>query len=251
MCSQNGNTLDTNDTCPNIYDAFIRAIKSKEYPAEVPLECHHIQPKHAGGGEEKENKVLLSLEDHMLAHCYRFMVFREKGDKLAWLLRQKQTSEARKLMQELIIATNKERKNLFWNNEWQRKQGLKGGSLGGSVNSPAQFLARQAVGRVYGSIVGRTRQSDRLKKLLNRNMIWRYKDTVSIETLPCDTATAVVAQLNAAAPGKEGIIRNVTTFMKVFYGVRRRMYGWQLFSMAIRSKAEDGLDPSECSETSA
>ena len=83
MCNQNQSTLS------NIYDAFIDHLNSKEYPAETPLECHHIRPKHAGGGEEKSNKIFLSAEDHMLAHCYRYMVYREKGDKLAYNLRKK------------------------------------------------------------------------------------------------------------------------------------------------------------------
>lgn len=238
----------------NIYDDFIEAIKSKEYPVEIPLECHHICPKHAGGTEEKSNKIFLSAEDHMLAHYYRFMVFQEKGDRLAFLLIKKQTTESRKIMQELAVAANKEKGNLFWNSEWQRKQGQKGGSLGGSANTPAQFLARQAVGRVQGARVGRTRQSDRLKAYFSKRMIWKYQkalhdqENLSIEVIPCDTWTAVVAQLNAAVPDS---IKNETSFIKVLYGERKQMYGWRIDSMTIRSEAGDGQDSPERSETSA
>ena len=233
------------DTVFNIYFQFLSAIESKKYPAETLLEGHHICPKHAGGGNEKENIIFCSAEDHMLAHCYRFMVFQEKGDKLAYLLRKRQTTEARQIMQQLAIEAPKKKGNLFWNSEWQRKQGLKGGSRGGSANTPAQFLARQTVGLVQGPRVGRSRQSERLKTCLNRRIVWRHKDNISIETLPCDSWTAVVAQLNASLPDFIDPIRNETSFIKVLYGERKQIYGWRIESMAIRSEAEDGedLDP--------
>ena len=42
----------------NIYDQFIEAMKAKDYSAEIPLEIHHILPKHGGGGEELKNKIV-------------------------------------------------------------------------------------------------------------------------------------------------------------------------------------------------
>jgi len=229
MCDQN--TLD------NIYDQFINSLESKKYTTDTLLERHHIRPKHAGGGDEKENIILCNAEDHMLAHAYRFMAFGEKGDRAAYLLRKNQTTEARQVMQELAIEANRKKGNLFWNNEWQRKQGLKGGFLGGSANTAAQFLARRAVGLLHGPIVGRSRQSEHLKACLTRRIVWRHKDTISLEIIPCDTWAAVVAQLNVAVPDS---IRNETSLIKMLYGERKQMYGWKIDSMAIRSEAEDG-----------
>jgi hypothetical protein len=54
-------------------------------------------------------------------------------------------------------------------------------------------------------------------------------------------------------------IRNNTSFIKVFYGERKQMYGWRLVGKVIRSEAEGGMfsnisvadeGPSERSETS-
>ena len=236
-----------------IYDQFISAMSEKVYPLETPLESHHILPKHAGGGNEPENKISLSAEDHNLAHFYRYLSFKERGDQLAVTLRRKQTTAMRQKTQRVILERNRERKNLFWNLEWQSTQGKKGGPKGGSANTLLQFEARQRVGRQFGSIVGRSRQSERLKESLSRRMIWRYssKDLgeISIETAPCDTFRALTEQLENCVPNQ---IRNISSLTKVLHGERKRIYGWSLISMAIRSEAGDGqIDPPERSETSA
>ena len=38
-------------------------------------------PKHDGGGDEIENLILLSLQDHFKAHALRYEVYGQKGDR--------------------------------------------------------------------------------------------------------------------------------------------------------------------------
>ena len=62
----------------------------------------------------------------------------------------------------------------FWNSEWQKKQGKKGGLRGGSKNTIKQKKARQQLGLKYGSQTGIQNQSSRLKKILSKKTIWLY-----------------------------------------------------------------------------
>ena len=46
---------------------------------------HHIIPKHAGGTDETDNLVELSVEEHAEAHRVLYEQYGRWQDKLAWL----------------------------------------------------------------------------------------------------------------------------------------------------------------------
>ncbi len=78
----------------DIYQQFIESFKTKKYMTGTRLEKHHILPLHAGGNNNFDNLILLSIEDHALAHFYRFLAYLDKNDKLAYLFRKNDNSEA-------------------------------------------------------------------------------------------------------------------------------------------------------------
>jgi hypothetical protein len=201
-------------------------MRVKKYDENTKLEIHHIVPKHAGGTEEKSNKILLSLKDHTWAHLFRYFQYGQLGDCFAYLMRQNSNEDIAKLRTQYIIEKNKENKILFWDPIWQSKQGLKGGQKGGRAKTERQYQARQKVGQKYGKKVGISRQKPELKEHLKREWCWIYKESQNeVWTKPCETFTDLVDQLNKQIPGS---IKNVTSFIKVFYGERKQLYGWKL-----------------------
>ena len=87
--------------------------------------------------------------------------------------------------------------------------------------------------------MGISRQNPELEEKLKREWCWVYNDSLEVWTKPCDTFTNLVDQLHEKVPGS---IRNSTSFIKVFYGERKQMYGWKLVNTAIRSENGEGLD---------
>lgn len=226
---------DNKDNQSNLnYDEFIDTVRNKVYLPNTPLELHHILPKFAGGTNAKENLILLSVEDHTKAHYLRYEQYGEKGDRLAYLLREKMTNKAAIIWRELGIATRKKKKIGFWDSEWQRVQGKKGGPKGGKANTALQFAARSKVGKTFGSQVGKSRQKDKLRQALTHTMIWCHKTGIVVEIPSQETWQMVTNKLNEVVPDA---IRNSTSLIKVLYGERKQMYGWSLVGMVIRSEA--------------
>ena len=46
---------------------------------------HHIVPKYAGGTNDPNNLVRLTIEDHAIAHMVRYKIYGDYRDKLAWM----------------------------------------------------------------------------------------------------------------------------------------------------------------------
>lgn len=177
----------------------------------------------------------------MLLHYYRFYAYGKKGDRLAYLFRLSDTEERSRLRSEMVVENHKKAKRLFWNLEWQREQGLKGGSKGGLANTEKQFLGRQAVGKSYCVRVGKANQSESLKQKIKHLIRWKYRDSLTgectvFETKQSETAIEIINQLNCFKPSS---IRKPSSFMKLFHGQRPQMYGWSIIDMVIRSEAED------------
>ena len=103
------------------------------------------------------------------------------------------------------MENHRKAKRLFWNSEWQRKQGLKAASTGGLANTKKQCLARQRVGKAHGAKVGKANQSESLKQILNYLIFWRYKDAFTgkctiFKSEPAKTATLIINQLDCLKP---------------------------------------------------
>lgn len=224
----------------DIYQQFVEAFKKKIYIFPTCLEKHHILPLHAGGSNNSENILILSIEDHALAHFYRFLASKDKNDKLAYLFRKNDKKEAFLLRSKKGLLS-REKKGLlkrFKDSKAQALLGKKGGKIAGSLNTLPQKKARTIVGKKDGKIVGKSNQSLLSKKLLTMFMVWEYENGLRIKTKPCDTFKKICDQLENAIPNN---IRNESSFIKVLYGKRSKMYGWKLLIMVIRSEAGDGL----------
>ena len=219
----------------NIYEDFINYLyileKTLKTMSNLNIEKHHILPLHAGGTKNGPC-VLCTSKNHTLAHYYRYLVFRQKGDFVAYTMRwnQKIGIKQRAL---LAVETNKQLKNIFWNSKWQSQQGKKGGKKGGCVNSFKQKKARSCIGKKYGYKTGKNNQSSKLKKIISKKTIWLYnsnKASFFISIKPQKSFSNIIKILQSKTPH---IKRNPSSFYKVVYGERAQMYGWNLYFIKI------------------
>ena len=70
----------------NIYEQFIKYLKVEEKTLNLKnknLEKHHVLPLHSGGLKHREI-VMCTSKNHTLAHYYRYLVYKEKGDLIAF-----------------------------------------------------------------------------------------------------------------------------------------------------------------------
>ena len=241
------------DQAKQFYEEFLVYLQAKEYLSSVPLEKHHILPKHAGGGDEPSNLISISPEDHVAVHMCRYQAFGEKGDELAYLMRLTDSNERAQLRAKAAVLANRQRGNGFFNSDWQRIQGLKGGKVSGSMNTPEQQRARSRIGKMFGRTTGLGNQSSSLKEVLRHELHWVYNNGDKFITSPAKSAQEIITQLNELRPFS---IKNSSAFYKVFHGERKKMYGWtlekmEIVDMAISSEVGEGTGSPERSETSA
>ena len=242
-------------TNENIYEQFIKYLKKEEKKLNLNknnLEKHHILPLHAGG--KKEDPVVLCTEkNHTLAHYYRSLVYRKRGDLVAFRMRwdQKVGLHERVL---LSIEKNKKLGNTFWDKKWQSKQGTKGGKIGGSQNTQKQYLSRQKVGLNYGfglnteihkkarkrgglknshkqkmarSKVGILRQTPQLKKFLSKKTIWKYKiqdQILKISVPPQESVVEILNFLKNEIPNLKSLKNANSNIYNIIKGRTRKMF---------------------------
>ena len=156
------------------YDYFLCLCKQLNYPESTQLERHHIVPRHEGGLNDKENLIPLSIPHHAIAHWLRWKLFNKSADYLAFIFKRSVNPEIQRLKAQMQQEKNKESGKLFFNSEFQSKQGKKGGAKGGSANTQKQFEARSRVGKKYGSAVGMLNQSEALQDFLQKYTIWEF-----------------------------------------------------------------------------
>ena len=226
-----------------IYEQFIEYCKTGNFDSEY-YEKHHIVPKHSGGTDDKENLIYLPPHIHTLTHYYRWLSFQEIGDKVAYEMRWYQDLESVKLRSQLAVKTNKEKGNLFWNSEWQREQGLKGGTRGGSANTQNQFLARQKVGKTYGKQVGLSRQKSDLVEILKHPTTWKHKTGYYVTLPPQESVSKLCEELQNI---EYFDTPNKALIGKLLRGEKKQLYGWSFTGMAISIQASSTLE--EGSET--
>lgn len=214
------------DKILNIYEQFITYLQEQETKLNLKekyleknsnLEKHHILPFHAGGLKDGPI-VICTAKNHTLAHYYRFLIYKELGDYVAYKMRLKQKLGA---SERGLLAgkTNKKLKNTFWNSKWQSKQVQKGGYKGGAKNTLNQMKARKIVGNTYGfglntdkhkkarqmgglknsikqqmarSKSGKLKQSLHLKKFLSKTTVWEYKNEKTIFKIEVPSQESVV-----------------------------------------------------------
>jgi hypothetical protein len=227
--------METTSILMTIYEQFIEYCKSETFDSEC-YEKHHIVPKHSGGTNDKENLIYLPPHIHTLSHYYRWLAFQEIGDKVAYEMRWNQDIESVKLRSQLAVETNKEKGNLFWNSEWQREQGLKGGTKGGSANTQNQFIARQKVGKTYGKQVGLSRQKSDLVEILKHSTTWKHKTGKTVILPPQESVTKLCEELQDI---EYFDTPNKSLIGKLLRGEKKQLYGWFFTGMAISSQVSD------------
>ena len=62
---------------------------------------HHIIPKHAGGTDDPDNIIRLTIPEHADAHRLLYEQYGRLGDKMAWLMLSGKTEEGELARQEL------------------------------------------------------------------------------------------------------------------------------------------------------
>lgn len=113
----------------DIYIQFIEYLISKQgkYTDEEILFRHRILPAHQGGTyQDKDNILYISYKDHVLAHYYRYLAYSQVGDLKAYLLMSSRPEEIMTQLGQRRARQMKDRKELFFNPEWQKKYGFKG-----------------------------------------------------------------------------------------------------------------------------
>lgn len=162
----------------NAYEQFINECRTKKYSENDIMEQHHIIPRHAGGTDEQSNLINLSIKDHVFAHWLRWQLFNSIPDKRAYEFRVSISTDRTKLQRQLIldnVEKYKQERLYRFNSEYQSEMGKRGGSIGGSKNTPAQFKARQTVGLTYGRIGGMKNQGEVLQNTICNYTLWHYK----------------------------------------------------------------------------
>jgi hypothetical protein len=217
------------------------------------VEKHHIIPRFAGGTDVSENLVLLTVKEHVIAHWIRWKVKQQTGDYLAFLFRIGDTEEAvRQRAQFVREARERDRVNQqgFFDVEFQKEMGERGGVIGGSKNTEAQFLARQQVGLTYGRQTGVGNQKTTLRDFVKKYSIWAYcansarreRTGTPLELYclisPKEAFVDVSRELEKFVPGA---INRIESMYKLVKGERPQMYGWKIVTTLTRSEVREGV----------
>jgi hypothetical protein len=116
-----------------IYDQYIAYLRSIKHDPQEKLEKHRITPRHKNGTYTESNVVLCTFKQHTLAHFYRYLSFKQKGDLIGYTFMCNQTDEGRLLMAsyagqiggKVTNKKNKVNKAFFYSVEWQKEFGDK------------------------------------------------------------------------------------------------------------------------------
>lgn len=231
------------------YDYFIEHLKNEEslkkkLSQENPdykLEKHHIVPRHDGGLDDETNLVFVTVYEHIAAHWLRWKQYQQKGDELAYIFRLQDNPDKIKIRLKLIQEARRKDKEQtlgFFNSDFQREMGKRGGPLGGRKNTPEQFAARSKVGQKYGRQVGISNQSDLLKTFVQNTVIWSFNRTDYFVTGPKKAFKDIIRSLVAY---RDIGNFNESHFYALAYQTRKSSKGWRIVQTLTRSEVEEGI----------
>lgn len=245
----------------NPYETYInecklnQAVKVDAQGKPLPgIEKHHIIPRFDGGSDVPENIVLLTIKEHVIAHWLRWKVLKKPQDYSAFLFRIGDTEQALEQRRKAVLAA-RERDRInqqgFFNPEFQREMGTRGGGVGGFRNTEAQYRARQKVGLTYGRKTGISNQSEMLSEFVKNFSIWAYSANAATGKRGADRADEqfylvspkqafvdISNTLNTFVPDS---VRQSSSMHKVVRGERAQMYGWRIVNTLTRSEVREGL----------
>lgn len=96
-----------------LYEKLIHKCKNMAIISGNYYEKHHILPKHMGGDDSIDNLVLMTTQQHALAHFILFRIHKNKENKIAYLMKSGQTDSGNKLRVELAVQANRTYGNGF------------------------------------------------------------------------------------------------------------------------------------------
>ncbi len=91
-----------------LYFAFIEKYKNQEFEDGVYTEKHHIIPRHAGGGDSKENLIRLTYKQHVFAHKLLWKAYSCWQDLCAWRVMTSQDADFKQILFSSVGRANVE-----------------------------------------------------------------------------------------------------------------------------------------------
>lgn len=245
----------------NPYDTYIQEIKQDEHSkvdsskARLPgIERHHIIPRFDGGMDDTSNLVLVTVKEHVIAHWLRWQVLGKSRDYQAFLFRIGDTEAALEQRRQAVLEAREKDRMLgqfFFDPDFQREMGTRGGAKGGSANTEQQFLARQRIGQIYGRQTGIQNQGQALRNFVNQFSIWAYspKAAAGSPSLvrgeeffcligPKESFVQITRALNGFVPDS---IKRPEAMYKLIKLERPQMYGWRIVNTLTRSEVRVGI----------
>ena len=206
---------------PNIYSRFIKKKLQRKQLEHVAYETeiHHIIPYHAGGTDNKFNKIRLTCDEHLEAHKLLFRVY-GLLDQYVINMRYKNNKQSSYLRIKLSHQMSKQNKTGFNNICQQKVRGKKGGL----VRSKAKDMSFEK------------KLSSECKNLLATNHSWVFKKTgytVFIQAneffLMRDLAKKLIVYDPCFENLKNTKLQHIAgNFGKVVKKKRKSAYGWEL-----------------------
>ena len=208
----------------NIYEQFLEYVKNKTYSKDEYTEYHHEPPHYTGNSsDDSPLNVMASLNDHILLHQYRWVVYGEKGDYLMFKGRQKDIADFRRVMNERRIEITRSRGHGFWDPKLQSELGKRGGSKGGSANTEAQYKARQKVGLANKRTLGIIQDFPTSRANISNWMLWEHEVT-GVHLIPPQPSVSTLQKILTDL-GDRVVTRTVSS---VILGRKQKSYGWSL-----------------------
>lgn len=222
----------------NIYDDYMDYLRERKLDLTDPnlvLEEHHVIPLHKSkivrnSPEDKDQeKIIVTYDEHYLAHLYHFWVYRLPGDFMFLQLRRTVSADKASLLRQLggkIAGTlnTPARQN-------QRRQFLKlhpenlNPSKAGSVGSAAQKEHSRRLGKTYGSQAGISRQNPITKQRISRPMLWFHESGVKVFIQKAETLQQIMTILNTYVPDS---VKFTSGLSHIVRKVEKKRYGWVL-----------------------
>lgn len=174
-----------NDKISREIDPYIEFIEEARQRTEEALkldpnfycEEHHITPKFEGGSDEPSNLVLLSYNDHVIAHYIRWFVYRKPEDLVAFNVMSGQSSDVRREIAKLggqiggpRAQEQHKRRGVGWYDpEAQRQRGKKGAATnreqGTGAFDPKNLARAREVQREHPELYQEQREENLRKGL--------------------------------------------------------------------------------------
>ena len=172
-----------------MYEKFIEKVKQQQIPANVYTEVHHILPRHCGGTNDKDNLIVLTYRQHILAHLLLYRKYRCIEDLTAYKLMRSLPEERKSIICKMIGERHKLSGHIYelgkknaesgWINaikttESLRKGGLKAGSIAKETGQILRIRTEEssrAGGITQGNIAKETGQIQSLGKYSGKHVL--------------------------------------------------------------------------------